>query len=304
MIAFESLPSPVLLQGDARVAYRDPAVLYHEATFHLFFTLVETEDDGRVFLYVATSRSTDLRTWSPPRRLTPKDRNLNFSSPGNIIHHGGNWMMCLQTYPRPNGEKYGNANARIFTMSSPDLEEWGTPRLLKVKGPGVPDADMGRMIDPYLVADKDQPGKWWCFYKQNGVSLSSSPDLENWTYSGHAEAGENACVIVDENEYVLFHSPQNGIGIKRSSDLQQWRDDGLFFLGQKQWPWAQGRLTAGFALDLRREPAVGKVLLFFHGSGPEDEQTCFDTHASIGLAWSDTMDDITTWNWPKKDRSS
>ena len=303
MIAFEALPSPVLFQGNDRVAYRDPAVLYHGGVFHLFFTLVETEDDGRVFLYVATSKSADLLQWSAPRRLTPRDQNLNFSSPGNIISLGGNWVMCLQTYPRPNGEKYGNATARLFTLRSPDLETWEAPRLLKVKGPGVAEAEMGRMIDPYLIEDKEQPGNWWCFYKQNGVSMSVSTDLESWTYSGHAEAGENACVLVDKNEYVLFHSPQNGIGVKRSPDLKQWRDGGIFFLGQKQWPWAQGRLTAGFALDLRREPAVGKVLLFFHGSGPEDERTFFDNYASIGLAWSDSLDPMNEWNWPGKDRS-
>jgi hypothetical protein len=29
---------------------------------------------------------------------------------------------------------------------------------------------MGRMIDAYLLADKDEPGKWWCLYKQNGLT--------------------------------------------------------------------------------------------------------------------------------------
>jgi hypothetical protein len=284
MIVLDSLPSPVLFQGNARLAYRDPAAIYHGGTFHLFFTLVETEDDGQVFLYVATSKSTDLVKWTASKRLTARDRNLNFSSPGNVIRHQGRWVLCLQTYPRPNGEKYGNSGARIFTLSSADLEQWEAPRLLTVKGPGVPEADMGRMIDPYLIEDKDQPGKWLCFYKQNGVSMSSSTDLETWTYVGSADAGENACVMVEGNEYVLFHSPENGIGIKRSHDLKQWRDEGVFHLGQEHWPWAKGRLTAGFALDLRRDPAVRKVLLFFHGSGPEDERIFFDNHASIGLA--------------------
>ena len=182
-------------------------------------------------------------------------------------------------------------------MSSDDLESWEAPELLRVKGPGVPEAEMGRMIDPYLLEDKAEPGKWWCFYKQDGVSMSSSHDLKTWTYFGRIDGGENACVIVDKGEYALFHSPENGIGIKRSDDLKQWRDQGVVFLGQEGWPWAKGRLTAGFALDLRHAPAVGKVLLFFHGSGPEDEQTLFDTHASIGLAWSETMQD---WSWPGK----
>jgi hypothetical protein len=41
---------------------------------------------------------------------------------------------------------------------------------------------------------------------------------------------------------------------------------------------------------------VGKYLLFFHGSGPKDERVIFDTHACIGIAWSD---DLLEWHWPK-----
>lgn len=292
------LTSPVLLRGDAVTAYRDPAAIFHDGTFHLFFTLVRTAANGRVFLHLAKSESRDLREWTEPRVLTPADPALNYSSPGNIVRCGSKWVLCLQTYPRPNGEKYANSSARIFLMQSDDLETWSAPALLRVKGPDVPETEMGRMIDPCLVDDRGRSGKWWCFYKQNGVSISSSPDLADWTYFGNAEAGENACVIPDGDEYVLFHSPENGIGMKRSRDLKHWRDEGVFYLGQENWPWAQGRLTAGFALDLRRDPAVGKVLLFFHGSGPEDERTLFDTHASIGLAWSETLGD---WRWPGRE---
>ena len=50
----------------------------------------------------------------------------------------------------------------------------------------------------------------------------------------------------------LIHSPANGIGIKRCTDLVNWYDECLYTLGQRQWPWAQGRITAGHLLDLRR----------------------------------------------------
>ena len=148
------------------------------------------------------------------------------------------------------------------------------------------------MIDPYLVPDKDDPGKWWCFYKQNGASLSWSRDLQTWHYFGHVDAGENVCVLVENGEYVMFHSPTNGIGVKRSKDLKTWRDDGWTALGQKDWDWARGRVTAGFVLDLRREPGIGKYLMFFHGSGPESE---IGSYGSLGLAWSD---DLVHWTWP------
>mgnify|MGYP000979646338 CR=1 FL=1 len=155
---------------------------------------------------------------------------------------------------------------------------------------------MGRMFDPYLIEDKEESGKWWCFYKQNGGSMSWSTDLETWTYSGRVDAGENVCLLTDEDGYVLFHSPKNGVGIKRSRDLRRWAECGLLTLGQAEWPWAQGRLSAGHVLDLRDDPAVGKYVMFFHGSTPEGcklQET--HGHSSLALAWSD---DLLAWAWP------
>jgi len=294
-VDFTAIKSPIIFQGDAATAYRDPAAIYHDGVFRLFFTLVKTEADGTPFMFTAASQSTNLVDWTAPRTLTPKDRRLNFSSPGNVTRFGQEWILCLQTYPRPNGEKYGNADSRLWILRSRDLESWSAPELLNVKGPDVPVGKMGRMIDPFLLPDKDEPGKWWCFYKQNGISLSWSRDLRTWTFAGRVNAGENPCVLVERGEYVLFHLPKNGVGVKRSKDLQTWRDAGLLTLGQKDWPWAHGRLTAGFVLDLRKQPGVGKCVMFFHGSGPEDERTMFDSFASLGLAWSA---DLANWIWP------
>lgn len=294
---FSRLASPVLFRGDSATAYRDPAVVCHAGWLRLFFTLVKVEPDGRAFSYCAWSKSRDLASWSEPVIFTPRDQKLNYGSPGNVVRHGGDWVLCLQTYPRPNGEKYGNADARIWTMRSKDLERWSEPELLRVKGADVPQGKMGRMIDPFLLEDKDEPGKWWCFFKQNGVSRSWTRDFKVWTFDGHAPAGENACVLIDGGGYVLFHSPDNGIGVKRSVDLRHWSDEGVLTLGQAGWPWAQGRLTAGFVIDLRRTPEIGKALMFFHGSDfPEKSpKGGFDNFASIGIAWSD---DLWHWCWP------
>ena len=106
------------------------------------------------------------------------DKRLNYSSPGNVIRYEDRWVMCLQTYPVPDGGRIGDETARIFTMRSDDLVSWDEPELIAVKGPAVTRKDMGRMIDPYLIEDKDEPGTWWCFYKQNGASMSWSTDLE------------------------------------------------------------------------------------------------------------------------------
>jgi len=299
------LDSPLVLRGDANNAYRDPAVLYHQGTFHLFCTLVRTDPDGLIYSYTVQTASADLRKWSAPRIITPKGQGLNYCSPGNVIRFADQWVLCLQTYPRPGykrGDKltWANRGARLFVMRSRDLAHWSEPELLRVKGPDVSREKMGRMIDPYLLEDKDEPGKWWCFYKQNGVSYSWSRDLKTWAFAGRADSGENVCVLVDKDEYVLFHSPANGIGMKRSKDLRTWRDVGeLITLGQKDWPWAENRLTAGAVLDLRKVRRAGKCLLFFHGGGPGKTKTQHnvDANCSIGIAWSD---DLVNWDWPGK----
>ena len=292
----DALPSPILFKGDANTGYRDPLLLWHDGLFHMFFTLGE-RDTNAVYSCIAHSTSRDLRAWSPPRRLTPHDLRLNFVSPGSVVRFGGEWVLCASTYPQPNGERYGNASARLYLLRSPDLDLWSEPELLRVKGPGVPVEKMGRMIDACLIPDKDDPGKWWCFYKQNGVSMSWSRDLRAWTFAGSTQAGENVCVLVHDGRYLMFHSPPNGIGVKTSADLRHWSDAGpLITLGQKDWPWAQGRLTAGYVADLRSVPGVGRYVMVFHGTGPEPEPIKFQTHACIGIAWSD---DLKTWKWPE-----
>jgi sucrose-6-phosphate hydrolase SacC (GH32 family) len=301
--------SPVLLRGDDTHAYRDPAVIYHDGVFHLFYSYNPPPDpDGKVYWFTAVSTSRDLVNWTEPRLLTPKDQRLNFSSPGNVVRFGNEWIMCLQTYPTPGAHKdgpvrYGDETARIFIMRSTNLLDWSAPELLRVKGPDVPVEKMGRMIDPCLIEDRNEPGKWWCFFKQNGASRAWSRDLKTWTYAGHFPCGENTCVIADGDEYVLFHSPGNGVGIKRSKDLLNWRDEVLLTLGQRAWPWARnGRLTAGFVLDLRGDPAAGKALMFFHASAVSEKNPLgFWANCSIGLAWSDNLKN---WSWPGKSGSS
>ena len=301
-----ALRSPVLLRGDETTAYRDPTAVYHDGVFYVYFTMVRTEEADRIYSYTACSQSANLQDWSPPRIITPKGQKLNYSSPGNVVCFGDQWIMCLQTYPRPDylcggRVRWADQTARIFLMRSNDLIQWSEPELLRVKGPDVAVENMGRMIDPYLIEDKDEPGKWWCFYKQRGVSMSWSRDLKTWTYFGRTDSGENVCVLVGNDEYILIHSPRNGMGVKRSTDLRNWRDVGqVITLGQKQWPWAETRLTAGFVLDLRENPRVGRYLLFFHGGGAGEKRTQdnVDANCSLGIAWSD---DLRTWHWPGKE---
>ena len=303
-VNINNLKSPVLFKGNEKIAFRDPAILYHERVFHLFFTFVEIEPDGKVFSYVAYSKTKDMKRWSKMRILTERNQMLNYSSPGNIVRFNDEWLLCFQTYPRPDqkstdGLVYGDKTARIFIMRSKNLKDWTDPELLKVKGDGISESEMGRMIDPYLLQDKDDPTKYWCFYKQNGVSYSYTRDFKSWTFVGNTVAGENVCVLVDNDKYLLFHSPDNGIGMKRSKDLTKWYDWGnLIVLGQDEWDWAKGRITAGAVLDLRSVKGINAYVMFFHGSGPlTEKEGDFDKNSSLGIAWSSNLID---WNWPSK----
>ena len=299
-VDFKKIDSPIIFQGDYKFAYRDPAVIHHAGIFHLYFTLVERAADSGMYLFTAYSKSEDLVHWPFPKKLTPRDRNLNFSSPGNIIRFDDQWIICLQTYPTPNKETWGNKDSRIWIMRSDDLENWSEPELLKVKGEHVQINQMGRMIDPYLLEDADEPGKWWCYYKQNGVSMSYSYDLKNWSFSGSANSGENVTVLHKDGKYILFHSPENGIGIKRSQRPDQWgKDETLITLGQENWTWAKRRLTAATVIDLTDHEKIGKYVMFFHGSTEEGAKPFYNAHnnASLGIAWSD---ELVNWEWPGK----
>ena len=299
-VDFSKITSPIIFRGDHKYGFRDPAVVYHEGNFHLYFTLSETATDGGYYNMTAYGKSSDLVHWTFPKVITARDRSLNYSSPGNIVRYKDKWIICLQTYPTPNKETFGTQDSRIWIMRSRDLKSWSEAELLRVKGNHVPREKMGRMIDPYLLEDAQEKGKWWCFYKQSGASMSYSYDLKNWTYVGNTRAGENVTVIRQGPEYVMFHSPSNGIGVKRSKDPKSWGPDvQLLTLGQKQWPWAQGRLTAATVIDLTNEPAVGKYIMFFHGSSKAGLQAQ-RAHgaASLAIAWSD---DLVNWTWPSKD---
>jgi hypothetical protein len=242
-------------------AYRDPCAYKKDGICHLYYSLVQNETDGQYF-YVAESTSSDMEHWSEPRILTKRGKDLNYSSPGNVFFYDGFYWMCLQTYPRENGEIYGNAASRIFLMKSKDLTDWSEPSLLRVKGDGVTQEEMGRMIDPYIIRNGDQ---FICFYKQNGVSFSTSDDLKHWTFAGSTACGENVSVIRKNGYYYIFHSPKNGIGLLRTKDLQTFEDCGVTTLGQERYEWARDRITAGFVLE-----EENGMTLFFHGDREDD----------------------------------
>lgn len=299
MIDFQQIPLPQILPSTPENNYRDPAALYYGGTFHLWFTVNQPRMGGKSMVsFLGTTRSKDLIHWEPVKLLTPEDPALNYSSPGNVIRFQDEWLLCLQTYPICGEGFVGDQTARLLIMRSQDLEHWSEPELLRVKGPDIPTKEMGRMIDPYMLEDKDKPGKWWCFYKQNGVSMSYTYDFETWTFHGHTRCGENVSVLVKDEEYIIMHSPgADGMGLLASRDLTHFRDyiPGKIRLGYGVWPWATARLTAGTVFELTDYPEMGKYVMFYHGSRKMDGVHENISQCSLGIAWSD---DLVHWEWP------
>jgi len=267
------MPQPILDRGDL-IALRDPALVFHDGSCHLFHTVARPA--GQAFslgLDVAVSR--DLRRWTTRTIFAPEARN--WSSPGSVVRHGDEWVMCLQTYPIDPGATWGNESARLWLSRSRDLATWSEPVMVASQGALVAWTAAHRQIDPYLIA---HAGRWWCLYKAAGqLGLLVSDDLASWREAsaqrpvfGSADTPdhctvENPCVVACERGFALFFSPcreGRGIGVAYSDDLLTWRD--VRYLDLPALPWAPGGPTAAMVVDRRREE--GCWLMAFHGDRP------------------------------------
>ncbi len=308
-VDFSAIRSSQIIPCTDRSGFRDPTAIFHNGRCYCFYSHVELGEDGWTYFRLGLSISDDLIHWDGPYLLTPRDRRLNYSSPGCIIQWNHEFVMCIQSYPTDGNEPHqvcGNRDSRIFLIRSRDLLHWSKPELMRVHGDDVAAEDMGRMIDPYIIRDIHDPERLLVFYKQHpkGVVISrtetgypveymcfsSTRDLIHFRYEGYVECGENVCVVPHEDGYRIYNSPQNGIACLLTKDFTAFEKEAPLFFGQQRWPWAASRLTAGFLLDGRCEPGVGKYLMFFNGDEPEAFPFC----ASLGLAWSD---DLKAWHF-------
>lgn len=286
-VDFQAIRSSQIIPCTDRYGFRDPTAIFHNGHCYCFYSYVESDDDGWTYFRLGLSISDDLVHWDGPHLLTPADRRYNYSSPGCIIRHGSEFVMCIQTYPTMGNEPHqvcGNKSSRIHLIRSKDLIHWSQPELMRVHGDDVAVEDMGRMIDPYIVQNVHDPERYLVFYKQHPkyiissrtdtgypveyMCFSSTRDLDHFQYEGYVECGENVCVIPWEDGYRIYNSPQNGIACLLTKDFISYEREAPLLFEQQNWPWAASRLTAGFVLDGRHEPGVGKYLMFFNGDQP------------------------------------
>ena len=269
-----------IFEGNDKWAYRDPACYYHGGLFHLFFTVSE-KDGGYMYNRLGYSRSRDLKEWSDIRLLTERDLIKNYSSPGNVFPFGEGFLICFCSYPMPQPYEvraWATEDARLFTIYTKDFESIGEPTLLTPKS-HLSIEKTGRMIDPYLV---ERDGEYYVFYDGGGICYSTSRDMKTWEFRGRVPGGErceNPCMIPYGDKYLLLASPDSGITFFESNDLLHWTEVGREPLKKPDWDWADGRLTAAFALVLP-EGFGHRYAVFFHGS----RDVFPETHGNATLA--------------------
>jgi hypothetical protein len=233
--------------------------------------------------------------WSPPTTLWGSD--LNFSSPGNVLKYGDEWIICFQSYPISPGDTWGNENCRLWTSRSRDLCDWSEPQVMNSDGCNMKWASSPRQIDPFIV---EHNGEFHCFYKTGGsYGVMVSNDLQNWKEraierpaftmkdDGGGMAIENPSIVKDGDDYVLFISlcrKNRGVAFSRSKDLVNWSEPHVLSLPIPDW--GRGGITAPMVIS--SPSSERKWLMFFHADGTDGSH-----EGAIGVAFSD---DLRNWD--------
>ena len=147
---------PIVFQGNEKIAYRDPACYYDNGKYHLFFTVSEKEN-GYMFNRVAYSMTEDMEHFTEPVYITEKDNTKNFCSPGNVIKHDDEYLLCVTSYPMPYPfaqKPSADDTARLFFIKTKNFLSFSAPERIYPKGEN--NENDGRMIDPFVFRYQDE----------------------------------------------------------------------------------------------------------------------------------------------------
>ena len=282
-------------------AIRDPAVIFHENLYAIFYTRVDLRSEN-LSLSIQMRTTADFRTFSAERDVFTGPQH--YSSPGNIFRHpkSGRWAICFQSYPFGPGQRWGDDRSRLFLSESDDLVTWDRPQVLVEQGAQLDYTDSPRQIDPYVVLDGPRA---WCFYKSQGQLnvLLSEDGLSTWTEAcpqrpvigcqqmPEGEPVENPCIFRHDGQWWAFCSPctdprRQAFG--RSENLLDWPK--MTYVEFPELPWATHGPTAPAILDQRDSP-LGAWLMLFHG---DCDPVVTGHEAVLGMAVSD---DLLHWNF-------
>lgn len=279
-----------------RCSTRDPAAVWHEGKFYLYFTVqFEQQRWGAPEGYQCfVTMTEDFREFTSPRPVTP----TGYVSPGNILRLQDRWIMSVTRYPRP---------CAVALTESLDLLHWSEPRTViptfhgdywgnNAHGP----------IDGYPFFWQ---GRCWMLYtdfkagtSSQHLGLSVSDDLrtfENLTpdrplldsdfYDEH-KGIENASLVIDGEKLHLFCSvgmPEQRVAKLTSSDIMHWpKLDDRAEIGGLNQEWSKFIASAQFVADWR--DVTGFWTMLFMGTRHHDP---YD-RMMLGMARSK---DLETW---------
>ena len=279
-----------------KCSVRDPAAIYHNGLFHLYFTVqFEQQRWGMPEGYQIFMMTTpDFRTFSYPKPVTPR----GYVSPGNIVYHNGKWLMSITRYPWPTA---------VSMVESEDLLNWSEPRIVipTFHGPYWGN-DAHGPIDGYIFKWKERLWMLYSDYAKGsraqhlGLACSSDGvDFENITTDAplldsdfyNSNRGiENASIVADGDRLFLFCSvgmPEQHIAVLESDDIMKWPVlDSSAEIGGLQQEWSKYVACAQFVADWRKE--LGHWAMLYMGTRFKDPYA----RMMFGMAISD---DLKNW---------
>jgi hypothetical protein len=295
---FEDVRNPIAIGRPPQLGLRDPALFIRNGTVHLFYTACAW-DGQEIISWIEQRSSLDLQHWSEPRRISPVP---GLCSPGNVVEADGRFVLCCQhlpvTLPRF-GVGYTRHDCRLWLLESDDLRDWSDPIAVAPGGSRAAWCDSPRMIDAYLVRDREA---WLMFYKGHAriganehgglIGLLSSRDLRTWEElspdrpvfgdpdDASGQGYENPCVVRQGDGWRCYLKVCDGtsdLAVADSADLRRWSRPRPLDLPRR--PWMSLPPNAPMVVDARA--CFGVWLMAFHC-----DQPALPLGGQIGLAWS------------------
>lgn len=290
------IKAPLIWKSTEEVGYSHPIAHFCNGKYYFFFTVVH-KNNGDSYKTIAISTSTDLRRYTTPgmlqfgkeSQLEEPQRKVELFNPSGLVEFQGNYYLCCESNKNLDG------NCDIYLIKSKDLEEFEEPVPIDLPGNA-----RGSFQKPYLIKDREQPGRVWCIYQDNGLVSAWTEDMKSWHFASRSTmTADEICVLAREDSYLLYTTREEGVFVWQTKSLETpiWKALGEqkpLSLYRNCHEWACGKLGCSCVV---KDPITGYFLMLYWGareaSLPED--------GTLALAFSA---DLLHWMTFTKDKAT
>ncbi len=148
VVDWSKLSNPILSSPSA--GEKDQVMVWSGGKWHMIFSYVRDDPSipGGVYWDIATSSSTDMKSWTPPEPWTSQPGALGVAAPQIVRDPQGEFVVIYQSDP---GQTNG-AQDRLYFRTTTDFVTWSPPHpLAQSLAPKPGD----RMIDGSLAWTPD-----------------------------------------------------------------------------------------------------------------------------------------------------